>query len=95
MRARPTPFLIMAVLIGVCTPTAPAKGFAWRDYQNKPDEWFRGAEGRTILGNIFSHQSPAGSWPKNLDTSKAPIGAIPPGSRGRSTTGRPSTSCGS
>ncbi len=38
-----------------------------RDFINKPDDWFRSAEGRTVVDNILSFQSPAGSWPKNTD----------------------------
>ena len=41
---------------------------AWRDYANKPDDWYRGADGRRVAENILSWQSPRGSWPKNLDT---------------------------
>jgi PelA/Pel-15E family pectate lyase len=77
MRVRPTHFLVTAVLIGVWAPPAPAKGFAWKDYKDRPVGWFRGAEGRTIIANILSHQSPAGSWPKNLDTSKEPYRGDP------------------
>ncbi len=70
MRACPALFFVAAIVIGAWTPNAPGKGFSWKTYQNRPDEWFRGAEGQSILDNILSHQSPAGSWPKNLDTSK-------------------------
>jgi lysophospholipase L1-like esterase len=37
---------------------------AWRDYANKPDDWYRGSEGRRVTENILSWQSPLGSWPK-------------------------------
>ena len=72
MRTRRTHGLFAAILIGVWAADACGKGFSWKEYQDRPDAWFRGAEGRTILDNILSHQSPPGSWPKNLDTSKAP-----------------------
>jgi PelA/Pel-15E family pectate lyase len=77
MRARSTQFLVTAVLIGAWAPAAPGKGFSWKEYKNKPDEWFRGAEARPIIDNILSHQSPPGSWPKNLDTSKEPYRGDP------------------
>jgi pectate lyase len=45
----------------------------WRDYTNKSDDWYRGADGRRIAENILSWQSPIGSWPKNLDTTAKPF----------------------
>src|SRR5437867_2423451 len=46
---------------------------AWRDYANKPDDWYRSADGRRVTENILSWQSPLGSWPKNLDTTANPF----------------------
>jgi len=46
---------------------------AWRDYANRPDDWYRGAEGRRVTENILSWQSPLRSWPKNLDTTAKPF----------------------
>jgi len=43
----------------------------WRNFGDKPDDWFRGAEGRRITTNILSWQSSQGSWPKNTDTTIA------------------------
>lgn len=41
-------------------------------YKKKPDEWFRTDEGRKIVDNIVTWQSPAGGWPKNGDTASQP-----------------------
>src|SRR5881409_221932 len=46
---------------------------AWRDYANKPDDWYCSADGRRVTENILSWQSPLGSWPKNLDTTAKPF----------------------
>src|SRR5262245_65773 len=37
-------------------------------YLTKPDDWFAGDEGKRVAANILSHQSDAGGWPKNTDT---------------------------
>ena len=36
----------------------------------KPDDWFRGDEGRKTLENILSWQTEHGDWPKNRDTTR-------------------------
>ncbi|QDV22996.1 pectate lyase [Aureliella helgolandensis] len=43
-----------------------------RDHLKQPDAWFHSDAGRQRLDNVLSHQSPAGAWPKNLDTSEQP-----------------------
>ena len=69
MTTGPMRLLIVLLLIEACLPSAFAKGFSWRDYMRKPDDWFRGVEGRSRIENILSNQSSLGSWPKNFDTS--------------------------
>ena len=61
---------LASALIGPWAPAAWAAGFSWKDYANRPREWFRGEEGRRITANLLSQQADNGSWPKNFDTSK-------------------------
>jgi PelA/Pel-15E family pectate lyase len=42
------------------------------EFLQKPDSWFRSAEGKTITGCILSWQSPQGSWPKNQNNTRKP-----------------------
>jgi pectate lyase len=42
-------------------------------FQGKPDAWFTSEEGRRVTTNILSHQSDAGGWPKNTDTTTQPF----------------------
>ncbi len=58
-------FLTLALGIGV----VQGDSFNWRDYDDKPDDWFAGPEAARMAENILSYQSEAGSWPKNVDTS--------------------------
>lgn len=58
--------LVAVVLLIGFAPNARAAGVA--DYLKKPDEWFRTAESRTVTANVLSHQSDAGGWPKNTNT---------------------------
>jgi pectate lyase len=53
-------------------PPIHADHFSWDNYEKRSEEWFRSAEGRRVTVNVFSHQSTAGSWPKNTDTGKEP-----------------------
>jgi PelA/Pel-15E family pectate lyase len=55
--------VISAAITGALAADAP-----WKTYANKPDEWYRGREGRAVAANVLSYQSDQGSWPKNLDT---------------------------
>lgn len=55
------------VLIWGCLSPALATG-SWRNYRDKPDEWYRSEEGRRIAENVLSWQSPQGGWPKNTST---------------------------
>lgn len=44
-----------------------------RELLDKPDDWFRSAEGKTVVANVLSWQSLSGSWPKNQDNAKKPF----------------------
>ena len=55
------------VFVWVCLLPVLAAG-SWRDYRDKPDEWYRSEEGKRIAENVLSWQSPQGSWPKNTST---------------------------
>jgi PelA/Pel-15E family pectate lyase len=68
--ARRSALAILALLS--FAPSALGRSGAAR-YLNKPDAWFAGAEARRIAGNILSHQSDLGGWPKNIDTTAAPF----------------------
>lgn len=59
--------LTLIALFAFSAPLHAAKRTA--NLTSKPDEWFRSDEGRKILANILSWQSPHGDWPKNKDTS--------------------------
>lgn len=41
---------------------------SWKDYRDKPDNWYNRVDGWQIADNILSWQSEEGSWPKNTDT---------------------------
>lgn len=59
-----------AILLGLLAAGASfADGFNARAYLQREAAWFRSDEGRRIVANVLSHQSPTGSWPKNTDTS--------------------------
>jgi PelA/Pel-15E family pectate lyase len=68
---RPRAFGVFMVIIAAITGTSAADA-PWKTYATKPDEWYRGREGRTVAANILSYQSDQGSWPKNLDTTTQP-----------------------
>jgi PelA/Pel-15E family pectate lyase len=40
-------------------------------YRQKDDAWFNSPEGQEKTRNVLSWQTPQGTWPKNVDTSKA------------------------
>jgi pectate lyase len=63
---------LAAVLILSSTAPAPVRSTEWRTFATKPDDWYRGPEGSRVTSNILTHQSDLGSWPKNIDTTKAP-----------------------
>ncbi len=66
---------ILVALTLVASPALPAlhaAGPNWKAHRDKPDSWYRGPEGARVVASILSHQSDQGSWPKNIDTTKAP-----------------------
>ncbi len=66
--------LVLAVVgVALSSAHAPADSFDWGDYEDQPDDWFRGAEAARMTGNILTWQSNAGDWPKNTNTSKEPF----------------------
>jgi PelA/Pel-15E family pectate lyase len=65
--------LMVATVSLVSAPAAPA----WSSLANKPDDWYRSSEGRRIVDTVLSWQSPAGSWPKNKDTTAQPFTGDP------------------
>jgi PelA/Pel-15E family pectate lyase len=46
-------------------------------YTRKPDSWYGTQDAALIARNILSHQSPQGSWPKNIDTTADPYEGDP------------------
>ncbi|MHB1034635.1 MAG: pectate lyase [Pirellulales bacterium] len=66
-RTRPILFLLCVLL----APSAHAASFSLSKYANRPDAWFGSPEGAKVVENVLSHQSPHGSWPKNVDTAAA------------------------
>jgi pectate lyase len=71
---RVPPLLTTVALCATWTACADAAGFPCKDYAARPDDWYRSAEGRRVAGNVLSHQSDRGDWPKNLDTSRSRFG---------------------
>lgn len=61
--------LVLAVLLAA--PLAATAGPG--RYLKQGDSWYSSPEGRKILDNVLSWQSPQGSWPKNLDTTARPF----------------------
>jgi PelA/Pel-15E family pectate lyase len=43
----------------------------------QPDAWFQSEEGVRVLGIVLTNQSPAGSWPKNVNTAAGPLASSP------------------
>ena len=73
--------LVVAMLVMTAyTRIASAAGV--RDYLDRPEAWHRSEEGRRITANVLSHQSAAGSWPKNTDTASKPFEGDRAGIRG-------------
>lgn len=57
--------LVLILLQAALAAATPAGGFLKRS-----DDWFRGTEGRKTMECVLSWQSRAGSWPKNMDTTR-------------------------
>jgi len=60
-------FLTMIALM-LAGQTFAAESTSVRDALRESPDWFRTAEGRQIVANVLSHQSPRGDWPKNVNT---------------------------
>ena len=80
----PTRWIFLSVLaMALLGPRAiAAERFPWPRYFAKPARWFESAEARRIAANVLSHQSPLGSWPKNIDTGAKPYQGKPEDLRG-------------
>ena len=63
-------------------PHAAADSFPWQQYRNYPDYWYEGTEAKQIAYNVLSNQSPAGDWPKGIDTGAKEFAGDPKAIRG-------------
>jgi pectate lyase len=63
---------LIVVILVVEALSCPASAAGVRDYLNRPEAWHRSEEGRRVAANVLSHQSAAGSWAKNTDTTSKP-----------------------
>jgi pectate lyase len=85
---RPFPVLsalLAASVLGVAPmgrTAESAAGWTVEKALRQPAEWFETEEARRILGTVLAHQSPAGSWPKNLNTAAEPKALSPEERRG-------------
>jgi pectate lyase len=61
-------FVTLAVVMNVPVSEAQGAVSRWKKLLEKPDAWYKSAEGAQIAANIVSFQSAQGSWPKNVDT---------------------------
>jgi PelA/Pel-15E family pectate lyase len=63
------PSLIVLILMAAKTTLSGSGGvpFTGADLRHKDEIWIRSDEGRSILGNILSFQTPAGGWCKAYD----------------------------
>ena len=69
-------WIFATVMLVLATPAFAASTSAVK-YLDKPSEWYQSEEAKTIAANVLSYQSPAGGWPKNVDTAKAPYTGDP------------------
>lgn len=60
------------LVVGLATATAAAQSAAEPMTMSRalrqPEAWFRTGEARIALDHVVANQTPAGSWPKNVDT---------------------------
>lgn len=54
----------------------------WGRFEKQPNSWYAGPEGTAVAEAILSWQSPAGSWPKNTDTTTRVFSGDPKTLRG-------------
>ena len=82
MRIRFAWVAMVVASLGIAGSSAPVHGFpAGRfpsgEHAARGDDWYRSDQGRQVVENVISHQSPHGSWPKNFDTSREPYRGNP------------------
>jgi pectinesterase len=58
---------VVLASIGWATGAGAASAAAVRDFRDRPDEWFRTDEGRRVVDNIVTWQTPTGGWWKAYD----------------------------
>jgi pectate lyase len=78
MKRRRDPLAILAALPGLILALAgetsvQAAAAAWRDFAARPEEWYRGPEGRRTADNILTWQASLGGWPKNVNSASEPF----------------------
>ncbi|HYV38893.1 MAG TPA: pectate lyase [Gemmataceae bacterium] len=56
------------LLLVLAVPRAAGDTFQWSKYEGYPDAWYDSFEAKEIARNVLSWQSPAGSWPQDIDT---------------------------
>lgn len=78
LRARTGSLLWLAVFIAMTLPAHATARPDWKAYQPQPASWHQSDEGRQVAENILTWQTPAGTWPKNLDTASRPYQGVPP-----------------
>ena len=61
--------LVFSVALAVAASAADL--VTVRDALKRLETWFNSDQGRSILENVLSNQSPLGSWPKNTNTAAA------------------------
>ena len=73
------PRRIHALLVALATPAlaVQAGSFDTGRLLKRDATWFRSPEGACVVANVLAHQTAAGSWPKNTDTSRPPAGGKP------------------
>jgi pectate lyase len=67
-RAITTACLLTVTFLSRPAPAAPD----WSETLRQPNEWFQSGDGRRVIENVLSHQTPRGDWPKNTDTLATP-----------------------
>lgn len=54
-------------------PVSEAQRYRWRDYDDKPSEWFASDGARRIADNVLTYQDRHGGFPKNLEMVSVPF----------------------
>jgi pectate lyase len=68
---------VLLPAFALSSAAAQADGFDVRRYAKQDAAWFSGSEGSGVVANVLSHQTDAGSWPKNTDTGRPRAGGGP------------------